>query len=107
MGDRCGVCLEEVTDRGVLDSCEHAFCFDWCGFLASSHPCSPGERSALAWAECESRCPLCKSLTNLLIPVANAESAGAFVRKLWVEVRDHATHSFLAACPALVRAAEH
>jgi len=27
MDTTCGICLEEVTRRGVLDSCSHAFCF--------------------------------------------------------------------------------
>jgi len=84
MGDRCGVCLEEVTDRGVLDSCEHAFCFDWCGFLASSHPCSPGERSALAWAECESRCPLCRLRFGTVTRPGRAPTAVALANQVYV-----------------------
>jgi len=40
----CGVCLEAVQTRGVLDCCEHIFCLD----------------CILGWAQKESRCPVCR-----------------------------------------------
>lgn len=51
----CGVCFETVTLRGVLDSCDHAFCFD----------------CITEWAKIENTCPHCKarfkSLKKLLV----------------------------------------
>ena len=42
---RCSICLCDVADAAVLDSCAHPFCVD----------------CILAWAERDSRCPLCKA----------------------------------------------
>ena len=41
---RCAVCLCDVDEPAVLDSCAHTFCGD----------------CILAWSLRESRCPLCK-----------------------------------------------
>ena len=42
--ERCCICLSDVAEPAVLDSCAHSFCPD----------------CILAWAERESTCPLCK-----------------------------------------------
>jgi hypothetical protein len=42
--ERCCICLSDVPEPAVLDSCAHSFCTD----------------CILAWAERESTCPLCK-----------------------------------------------
>ena len=47
---------------------------------------------------------LCVTLPH---DVAAVHNAAAFVRDLWVEVRDHATHRFQAVCPALALSAIH
>eukprot|EP01122_Echinamoeba_exundans_P005977 TRINITY_DN1618_c0_g1_i1.p1 TRINITY_DN1618_c0_g1~~TRINITY_DN1618_c0_g1_i1.p1 ORF type:complete len:373 (+),score=49.24 TRINITY_DN1618_c0_g1_i1:66-1184(+) len=40
----CGICLDKVSIRGVLDSCDHAFCFE-CIFR---------------WSKESNTCPMCK-----------------------------------------------
>ncbi len=41
----CGICLtEEAVERGILDCCDHPFCFG----------------CIMEWAKVESRCPMCK-----------------------------------------------
>jgi hypothetical protein len=41
----CGICFEEVKERGVLDSCRHAFCFD----------------CIHRWSKVANSCPMCKA----------------------------------------------
>lgn len=43
--ERCGVCLDTVEARGVLDCCEHVFC----------------AACILSWAEKENKCPVCRA----------------------------------------------
>ncbi|XP_077251311.1 RING/U-box protein [Tasmannia lanceolata] len=53
--DRCGICMDLIIDRGVLDCCDHWFCF----------PCIDN------WATITNLCPLCKNEFQLItcIPV--------------------------------------
>ncbi|CAM9003086.1 unnamed protein product [Rhodiola kirilowii] len=44
-GERCGICMDVVIDRGVLDCCEHWFCF-----LCIDN-----------WATITNLCPLCQN----------------------------------------------
>ncbi|KAH9605236.1 hypothetical protein KSS87_020009 [Heliosperma pusillum] len=54
-GERCGICMDIVIDRGVLDCCQHWFCFD----------CIDN------WATITNLCPLCQNEFQLItcIPV--------------------------------------
>ncbi|XP_074317597.1 uncharacterized protein At4g10930 [Silene latifolia] len=54
-GERCGICMDIVVDRGVLDCCQHWFCFD----------CIDN------WATITNLCPLCQNEFQLItcIPV--------------------------------------
>lgn len=46
----CGVCLEAVKERGMLDTCDHVFCY----------PC------ILRWAKRASSCPHCKREVSVI-----------------------------------------
>lgn len=48
--ERCGICMEEVIDRGVLDCCDHWFCFT----------CIDN------WAIITNLCPLCKAQFEII-----------------------------------------
>lgn len=48
--ERCGICLKEVIDRGVLDCCDHWFCFT----------CIDN------WAIITNLCPLCKAQFEII-----------------------------------------
>ncbi|KAL8503616.1 hypothetical protein ACS0TY_022377 [Phlomoides rotata] len=54
-GERCGICMDVVVDRGVLDCCQHWFCF----------ACIDN------WATITSLCPLCQNEFQLItcVPV--------------------------------------
>lgn len=54
-GERCGICMDLVIDRGVLDCCQHWFCFE----------CIDN------WSSIINLCPLCQSQFQLItcIPV--------------------------------------
>ncbi|KAI3823698.1 hypothetical protein L1987_05138 [Smallanthus sonchifolius] len=54
-GQRCGICMDVVVDRGVLDCCEHWFCFT----------CIDN------WASIMNLCPLCQNEFQLItcVPV--------------------------------------
>lgn len=43
-GPECGICTESIALKGVIESCEHSFCFD----------------CILKWSEIESKCPICR-----------------------------------------------
>ena len=67
-------------------------------------------QAAALWESCRIKQLACRNFrtADLLVESQNqdsAEVAGAFMRKLSVEARDHSTHSFLAACPSLALAA--
>ncbi|OMJ78627.1 hypothetical protein SteCoe_21504 [Stentor coeruleus] len=40
----CGICLNEITIQGVINSCRHEFCFDCIS----------------KWSDIENKCPVCK-----------------------------------------------
>ncbi|CAO2819237.1 unnamed protein product [Amaranthus hypochondriacus] len=54
-GERCGICMDVVVDQGVLDCCQHWFCF----------VCIEN------WASIINLCPLCQSEFQLItcVPV--------------------------------------
>lgn len=41
----CGICLDNVKERGVLNSCDHAFCFE----------------CIYQWSKTSNTCPMCKA----------------------------------------------
>ncbi|GAV88783.1 PHD domain-containing protein/zf-C3HC4_2 domain-containing protein [Cephalotus follicularis] len=57
-GERCGICMDVIIDRGVLDCCQHWFCF----------VCIDN------WATITNLCPLCQSEFQLItcVPVYDA-----------------------------------
>ncbi|EPS66655.1 hypothetical protein M569_08120, partial [Genlisea aurea] len=58
-GERCGICMDIVFDRGVLDCCQHWFCFT----------CIDN------WATITSLCPLCQNEFQLItcVPVYDTD----------------------------------
>ncbi|XP_012572159.1 uncharacterized protein At4g10930 isoform X3 [Cicer arietinum] len=70
-GERCGICMDMVIDRGVLDCCQHWFCF----------ACIDN------WATITNLCPLCQNEFQLItcVPVydtigSNKVEDGSFFR---------------------------
>ncbi|CAA0838233.1 Uncharacterized protein SHERM_04842 [Striga hermonthica] len=59
-GERCGICMDVVIDRGVLDCCQHWFCFD----------CIDN------WATITSLCPLCQNEFQLITCVPVYDTVG-------------------------------
>ncbi|KAH9329954.1 hypothetical protein KI387_002062, partial [Taxus chinensis] len=57
---RCGICMEEVIDRGLLDCCNHWFCF----------------KCIDNWAVITNLCPLCKAQFEIIscVPVRDTIS---------------------------------
>ncbi|XP_042024276.1 uncharacterized protein At4g10930-like isoform X2 [Salvia splendens] len=60
-GERCGICMDVVIDRGVLDCCQHWFCF----------ACIDN------WATITSLCPLCQNEFQLITCVPVHDSFGS------------------------------
>uniref|UniRef100_A0A7N0RC30 RING-type domain-containing protein n=1 Tax=Kalanchoe fedtschenkoi TaxID=63787 RepID=A0A7N0RC30_KALFE len=60
-GERCGICMDVVIDRGVLDCCEHWFCF----------PCIDN------WATITNLCPLCQKEFQSITCVPVYDSGGS------------------------------
>ncbi|KAL1569189.1 hypothetical protein AAHA92_00699 [Salvia divinorum] len=60
-GERCGICMDVVIDRGVLDCCQHWFCF----------ACIDN------WASITSLCPLCQNEFQLITCVPVHDSFGS------------------------------
>ncbi|OMP02920.1 Zinc finger, RING-type [Corchorus olitorius] len=78
-GERCGICMDIIIDRGVLDCCQHWFCF----------ACIDN------WATITNLCPLCQSEFQLItcVPVydtigSNKVEDESFSRQLsaWMEM---------------------
>lgn len=70
-GETCGICMDMVIDRGVLDCCQHWFCF----------VCIDN------WATITNLCPLCQNEFQLItcVPVydtigSNKVEDGSFFR---------------------------
>lgn len=59
-GERCGICMDVVIDRGVLDCCQHWFCF----------ACIDN------WATITSLCPLCQNEFQLITCVPVHDTVG-------------------------------
>ncbi|KAK6117001.1 hypothetical protein DH2020_049245 [Rehmannia glutinosa] len=59
-GERCGICMDVVIDRGVLDCCQHWFCF----------ACIDN------WATITSLCPLCQNEFQLITCVPVYDTVG-------------------------------
>ncbi|XP_060173015.1 uncharacterized protein At4g10930 isoform X2 [Lycium barbarum] len=59
-GERCGICMDVVIDRGVLDCCQHWFCFT----------CIDN------WATITNLCPLCQSEFQLITCVPVFDTIG-------------------------------
>ncbi|XP_051129465.1 uncharacterized protein At4g10930 isoform X2 [Andrographis paniculata] len=59
-GERCGICSDVVIDRGVLDCCQHWFCFT----------CIDN------WATITSLCPLCQNEFQLITCVPVYDTVG-------------------------------
>ncbi|XP_021801195.1 E3 ubiquitin-protein ligase DTX3L-like, partial [Prunus avium] len=59
-GETCGICMDAVIDRGVLDCCQHWFCF----------ACIDN------WATITNLCPLCQNEFQLItcVPVSDANT---------------------------------
>ncbi|KAA8528223.1 hypothetical protein F0562_035526 [Nyssa sinensis] len=60
-GDRCGICMDVVIDRGVLDCCQHWFCFT----------CIDN------WATITNLCPLCQNEFQLITCVPVYDTIGS------------------------------
>ncbi|KAG9149502.1 hypothetical protein Leryth_014286 [Lithospermum erythrorhizon] len=60
-GERCGICMDVVIDRGVLDCCQHWFCFT----------CIDN------WATITNLCPLCQNEFQIItcVPVYDTISS--------------------------------
>ncbi|MCD7450332.1 hypothetical protein HAX54_005312 [Datura stramonium] len=59
-GERCGICMDVVIDRGVIDCCQHWFCFT----------CIDN------WATITNLCPLCQSEFQLITCVPVYDTIG-------------------------------
>ncbi|WCJ26532.1 RING/U-box protein [Euphorbia peplus] len=59
-GERCGICMDIIIDRGVLDCCQHWFCFD----------CIDN------WATITNLCPLCQNEFQLITCVPVYDTVG-------------------------------
>ncbi|XP_022640007.1 uncharacterized protein At4g10930 isoform X2 [Vigna radiata var. radiata] len=59
-GERCGICMDVVIDRGVLDCCQHWFCF----------VCIDN------WATITNLCPLCQNEFQLITCVPVYDTVG-------------------------------
>ncbi|MED6132001.1 hypothetical protein PIB30_015367 [Stylosanthes scabra] len=59
-GERCGICMDIVIDRGVLDCCQHWFCF----------VCIDN------WATITNLCPLCQNEFHLITCVPVYDTIG-------------------------------
>ncbi|KAK7318092.1 hypothetical protein RJT34_02790 [Clitoria ternatea] len=59
-GERCGICMDVVVDRGVLDCCQHWFCF----------VCIDN------WATITNLCPLCQNEFQLITCVPVYDTIG-------------------------------
>ncbi|XP_021754380.1 uncharacterized protein At4g10930-like isoform X2 [Chenopodium quinoa] len=59
-GERCGICMDVVIDRGVLDCCQHWFCF----------VCIDN------WATITNLCPLCQNEFQLITCVSVYDTIG-------------------------------
>jgi len=51
--DDCAICLDKISVRGVLDSCQHDFCYD----------------CIYKWSASSNTCPLCKNRFNSISKV--------------------------------------
>ncbi|XP_027342379.1 uncharacterized protein At4g10930 isoform X2 [Abrus precatorius] len=60
-GERCGICMDIVIDRGVLDCCQHWFCF----------VCIDN------WATITNLCPLCQNEFQLITCVPVYDTIGS------------------------------
>ncbi|KAL6986424.1 hypothetical protein U1Q18_019786 [Sarracenia purpurea var. burkii] len=60
-GERCGICMDLVIDRGVLDCCQHWFCFT----------CIDN------WATITNLCPLCQNEFQLITCVPVYDTIGS------------------------------
>ncbi|XP_027082883.1 uncharacterized protein At4g10930 isoform X1 [Coffea arabica] len=60
-GERCGICMDIVIDRGVLDCCQHWFCFT----------CIDN------WATITNLCPLCQNEFQLITCVPVYDTIGS------------------------------
>lgn len=60
-GERCGICMDIVVDRGVLDCCQHWFCFT----------CIDN------WATITNLCPLCQNEFQLITCVPVYDTLGS------------------------------
>ncbi|XP_075483507.1 LOW QUALITY PROTEIN: uncharacterized protein At4g10930 [Primulina tabacum] len=61
-GERCGICMDVIIDRGVLDCCQHWFCF----------ACIDN------WATITSLCPLCQNEFQLITCVPVYDTVGGY-----------------------------
>ncbi|GLT78079.1 hypothetical protein SLA2020_496250 [Shorea laevis] len=61
VGERCGICMDVIIDRGVLDCCQHWFCF----------ACIDN------WATITNLCPLCQSEFQLITCVPVYDTIGS------------------------------
>ncbi|KAL5552287.1 hypothetical protein UlMin_002463 [Ulmus minor] len=60
-GERCGICMDVIIDRGVLDCCQHWFCF----------VCIDN------WATITNLCPLCQNEFQLITCVPVYDTIGS------------------------------
>ncbi|GAB4857577.1 hypothetical protein Ancab_015486 [Ancistrocladus abbreviatus] len=60
-GERCGICMDIVIDRGVLDCCQHWFCFQ----------CIDN------WSTITNLCPLCQNEFQLITCVPVYDTIGS------------------------------
>ncbi|GMH09325.1 hypothetical protein Nepgr_011166 [Nepenthes gracilis] len=60
-GERCGICMDIIIDRGVLDCCQHWFCFE----------CIDN------WSSITNLCPLCQNEFQLITCVPVYDTIGS------------------------------
>lgn len=71
-GERCGICMDIVIDRGVLDCCQHWFCF----------ACIDN------WATITNLCPLCQNEFQLITCVPVYDTIGGSKTDEGPDLRD-------------------
>ncbi|KAK1588386.1 hypothetical protein Q3G72_022700 [Acer saccharum] len=60
-GGRCGICMDVIIERGVLDCCQHWFCF----------------ASIDNWSTITNLCPLCQGEFQLITCVPVYDTTGS------------------------------
>jgi len=65
-GDVCGICFDTIEERGVMDSCEHMFCYECID----------------RWLDRSCRCPHCKRMVTTLTSDKSSKGKAVVQREL-------------------------